>query len=188
MAASKAAEAAAFIAKVKAELADQETWFDNCVKPGKDSESTLQLLVERGINVNSSKEGYTGLHFACLHGHVPLVQFLLKQVAIDVEVRDNDGSTPLMVAAQNGHDLVVYLLLNKGAQVDAQDNQGFTALMAAAQDGHGKCVKVLLEKGANVALFTAAKLTALDIALDGKQEGVAVLLQKYGATKTTLLN
>lgn len=46
----------------------------------------------------------------------------------NVNARDAEGRTPLMIAAKNGHADAVCLLLKTGADVHATDNQSLTAL------------------------------------------------------------
>ncbi len=75
---------------------------------------------------------------AAAAGKIADVQALLDKGA-PVEVRDKDGRTPLMLAAQHGHAEAVRLLLAKGARADARDKSGFTAYGLALLDpaGHG---------------------------------------------------
>ena len=47
-----------------------------------------------------------------------------------------DGSTPLFVAAQNGHADVCRQLVEAGADINAMRAGGFTALYIACQHGH----------------------------------------------------
>ncbi len=55
----------------------------------------------------------TALAFACLGGHLPIVEFLLG-MKIDINKADNNGTTPLMVACQNGNIDIVRLLVKSG--------------------------------------------------------------------------
>ena len=58
---------------------------------------------------------------------------------------DNNGRTPLMWAAWNGHDRAVKLLLEReDISPDRPDNNGRTPLMWAAGNGHDSAVKLLL--------------------------------------------
>jgi hypothetical protein len=83
------------------------------------------------------------LSFACLaavppedwpaaakKGDTSRVEALLKAGA-DIEAKDNDGRTALMLAAQYGRVDTVRLLLAKGAHADARDKRGWNACMLA---------------------------------------------------------
>ena len=57
---------------------------------------------------------------------------LLQQPEIDVNVRDDNGGTPLIYASLYGHLEIVELLLKSNANTDIQDTlHGWTALMQA---------------------------------------------------------
>ena len=65
----------------------------------------------------------------------------------DFSLRDNDGKTPLMVAAERKNIEGLKILLHAGADVFAQDNRGWLALTYAAFVGNrhnsDKCTKLL---------------------------------------------
>lgn len=52
----------------------------------------------------------------------------LVENGADVNARDEEGATPLMIAAGMGRMEIVKFLLNKGAEVNARDKNGVTAL------------------------------------------------------------
>lgn len=80
-------------------------------------------------------------------GHADTVRSLLATSKADVNGRDENGNTPLIVAAQNGHDDVVATLLAAKADVRAKNNQGQTALDLAVTGGHDECVRLLKQAG-----------------------------------------
>ena len=76
-----------------------------------------------------------------------LVGLLLTREDINVNQGRNDGSTPLILSAWEGHHQVVELLLSReGIQVNQADEDGYAPLIFAADKGHYKVVEMLLRK------------------------------------------
>ena len=68
----------------------------------------------------------------------------LLEAGIDINVKANDGSTPLHHAAFHGHTEVVKALLNAGANVDLADKNGVTALQDAIDKKKTDTAQVIL--------------------------------------------
>lgn len=83
---------------------------------------------------------------------------------IDIDYRDDEGSTPLICASCFGHAHVAELLLGYGASVNTQDNSGWTALMWATSNQNEELVRILLEHGASSLAKSARGHTAMNIA------------------------
>ncbi|OQR86170.1 hypothetical protein THRCLA_10567 [Thraustotheca clavata] len=66
-----------------------------------------------------------------------------------INSQSKKGTTPLHLAAQQGHDEVVEMLLECGALTDTKDIGGSTPLHRAAKNGHAKVAILLLKHGAN---------------------------------------
>jgi ankyrin repeat protein len=86
--------------------------------------------------------------FAVSNMKTDTAKVLLEHEA-DVNVRANDGSTALILAASSGDSEIVRNLLSKGADVSAKLTQtGKTALTLAKEKGYTDIVKLLESAGA----------------------------------------
>ena len=64
----------------------------------------------------------------CKQGTLSAVIELLLAKAIDVNMIDDDGNTPLIVASDYGHTKIVKLLLNNDADPNIENKKGWTAV------------------------------------------------------------
>ena len=67
---------------------------------------------------------------------------LLLDHGADVNVKDEDGETPLFCASNNGHKEIVKLLLEHGADVNAKNNYGNSPLHCVSEKGHTEIVNI----------------------------------------------
>uniref|UniRef100_A0A674PHQ6 Ankyrin repeat and sterile alpha motif domain containing 6 n=1 Tax=Takifugu rubripes TaxID=31033 RepID=A0A674PHQ6_TAKRU len=83
-----------------------------------------------------------------------------------VNSSNQEGASPLMMAAVSGQLQVVQLMVEKHADVDKQDGvHGWTALMQATYHGNKDIVKYLLSQGADVNLRAKNGYTAFDLVM-----------------------
>lgn len=123
------------------------------------------------------------IHKAVKDNNLPEVRQLLKNDPDLVLTKDENGFTPLHLAAANGHRDMVDLLLTTKADVNAKDNSGSTPLhqAAAAQGEHSDIVEVLLARKANVDAADRQGLTPLHYALLADNPDVPKWLLNHGA-------
>ncbi len=115
----------------------------------------------------ASQEGYLGgfyiLYFYLLFIYISeIVEMLLRNNA-NVNIRENEGWSPLYIACDKGHVDVVDLLLKHNAKVNLKAKDDSTALHVACNNGHTKIVELLLKKKADVHMTTDDGSSALDI-------------------------
>lgn len=78
----------------------------------------------------------------------------------DIEAKDGIFSqSPLLWAAENGHEKVVRPLLEHGTQIESNNKYGQTALWLSVRNGHVSVVKLLLERNAIAELEDNASRT-----------------------------
>ncbi|KAF4519782.1 hypothetical protein B566_EDAN009032 [Ephemera danica] len=71
----------------------------------------IRLLMYSGVDLQKPDNfGSTPLHLACLSGNVNCVKMLCEKSKIELEPRDKNGKTPLMLAKSHRHNDVVTVL------------------------------------------------------------------------------
>jgi ankyrin repeat protein len=133
----------------------------------RDGDKVMTFLNKPGAPVLNTRDGSTGegaLHIIVRRHDTVYLQVMLARGA-DANLRDRNGNTPLIVAAQIGDPDMVRLLLAGGASVNATNNSGETALIAAVQRRDPTVTRALIAAGGNPAIAdTIAGKTARDYA------------------------
>lgn len=116
-----------------------------------DIDNIRRLFTSSNVN-KISDEGYTPLYFCCMKMAVKesTIAELIK-IGAGVDVKGEDGETPLFIATFQNREDVVKLLLSSGADINATSTKRKdTPLHAAARLGYESMVQVLLKKGASI--------------------------------------
>lgn len=138
----------------------------------------MRMLLEHGVQVDpKDNEGHTPLELAILNGRTQAADLLIKagaafdpsQLLLEVarqdvtdrdvvhylkakganlDVRDEDGNTPLLIAAGHGNHRLVHHLIEFGADINARNKAGETALQITRRLGLPELEKFLLSNGA----------------------------------------
>jgi hypothetical protein len=161
----------------------------------RDDAGTVSELLNRGFDPNTiNPAGEYGLLLAVREPSLEVLAVLINWPKVNVEVRNpqdesalmlaslqgltdvcgqliakaadvnKTGWAPLHYAATHGHLAVMTLLLDNHAYIDAASPNGTTPLMMAAHYGTPSAVKLLLEAGADPMLRNVQGLSALDFA------------------------
>ncbi len=133
----------------------------------------VELLLVKGADVTVKNPfGQTALVFAIQRDALENARLLIFSGA-EVDVRDNEGGTPLMgVHSKEG----AKMLLANGAKVDATDTRHRTALMRQASYGEKEIVETLLTAGADIHVQSDKGETAMSMAeVKGHAEVVRLL-------------
>ena len=150
--------------------------------------STVQSLLKRGVGVNGkAPNGYTPLTatFVSKSPNLHIAELLINKGA-KVDGRDGeDGSTPLMLAAENsgtsGNADGVNFLLKHGADINAIDNIESNPLSRAIEAGQIAGVKALLAAGAEPNDYSSLPGSPLARAARRGNTGIMQLLLDRGA-------
>jgi len=105
------------------------------------------------------------------------VSRLLNEPYIDINVKDNVGYTPLILATMTNYPKIVQILLDKGANPNIQGRFGWTALIWAVLTNNLKIALMLLDKNANPNIQNRDGRTALiEAVINNKPKIVQMLL------------
>jgi len=134
------------------------------IPPNKKAEMIMEECAKKGPNLNlindlillganldwqDEKYGKTSLHWATQYwGNVEIVRMLIDAGA-DVNLKDNNGDTPLHVAAKYGRVEIVRILINARANLDVQNNHDETPVHYAAMNGNPGIARMLIDAGAD---------------------------------------
>ncbi len=114
------------------------------------------------------------------------VLFSLRPDEVDVNARQSQGMTALMLAARQGLLEVCANLLRRGADVNARDTQEWSALCFAAGRGHGHVARLLLESGADPSFPTREGMVAAELAGMKGCGALQDIIHKFEKTKSLL--
>ena len=125
----------------------------------------IKWLIENGADINkndNASDFFPPLTTAVQKGDYQLVSFLLDECEADPNIGSkypyssgtigiqNEGNTPLMVAAFHGYaNIVEKLCAHKEISINQQDRNGYTALIKACMNVNDDCKDILLKYGAD---------------------------------------
>ena len=102
---------------------------------------------------------------------------VVENLGFNLDTRDTDSLTPLMIAAMCNNVTMLELLRGRGAELELYDKEGRTALSLAAASGCLDAVKCLVRIGADMQTQDNTGQTPLSLALRGQHDSIAKLLQ-----------
>jgi ankyrin repeat protein len=176
----------------------------------RDDAPGIMSLAARGFDVNvRDPNGQHALYLAIRDQASKVVDSLLKWPKTDIDARNAQDESPLMLAslrgdlglvkqlvgrsadvnkpgwtalhyaATRGHLAVIRLLLEHHAYIDAESPNGTTPLMMAAHYGSPEAVKLLLEEGADPMIKNQLDLTAIDFAHRASRKEAAEIIAAF---------
>lgn len=151
-------------------------------------EKIRKNIRRRSTGFCGSGFGYTVLHALVEFGQEDSVRCLIEierrdrlvDVETFVDVKDNEGNTPLHFAAEGSVEISRLLIAN-GAHVNETANDGRTPLIIATKSRSIEIVQILLDGGADVTAQDDLEWTALHHAIFVGEGEIAEMLIESGA-------
>jgi len=139
----------------------------------------VRALLAAGASISLKDSlGRSVLHWACdgrtgtEANRASLVGLLLSR-GVPVDLRDSDGTTPLMLAADNDQVDAIDVLLRAGANVRAEDGNGLLAIHYAALSGGLRTFAPLVHAGAYINSRTSREHDRTPLVLATRADNLA---------------
>lgn len=143
---------------------------------------SYKFFIQNGADVfatNALSENI--LHAIVYSGDLDRLYYIMKQgYNLNLDEKDIDGATPLLISIAIGKSDIAKALINMGADVNKPDNEGVTPLHIACQEGNIELVKLLIEKGADIRSKTAKGNYPIMLAIANDNEVLSrILFEKH---------
>ena len=141
-------EYAMTIDETKAREMKEPSAYLQCLQACKEgSLDRVKDVVEEEVDVdgllNPTHGGYTPLYYATFFNRPEVVEYLLSKGS-KLDTPDKNGSTPLMAAAQQGHEQIVRILISAGADPLLRTHLGETARDMIRRNSYSTTIEYLL--------------------------------------------
>jgi len=106
------------------------------------------ILLPNGVNLKETENdgiGAASLYSAIIKHQTHMIKTLLR-VGVDLNLKNIEGTTPLMAAAEYGVDDIAKILIDNGANVKAKNNSSETAYDIAMKHHHYDLAKLISTK------------------------------------------
>ncbi len=142
-----------------------------------------ELVTKKNIiNVNSTEQtGITALGIASEHGHLKVVEYLLKIPGIKVNASNVNGLTALMVACLLGHVNIVRALIDAKSDLDLRNKVKASAMHFAVESKNRDIVQMLTASKASIHFKDKEGFTPFQHASDRGSLEIMKILKDAGA-------
>jgi ankyrin repeat protein len=149
-----------------------------------DNLKIVKYLLEAGANIEDKNRLSDSIHAAVAKSNIGLVKLLLHK-GVDINVKDKDSRTSLLIAAHYGETEIARLLIEAGADVNARQSEVYSPLSMAADYGHAGVVRLLIEANADLEVRDYDGYTEIHRALNRDHIEIVELLISAGANLDT---
>jgi ankyrin repeat protein len=130
-----------------------------------DSKKLVQLLIDKGVDVNVKASGMTPIGEAIGNENKEIIELLIDS-GVNVNAKDDRGNTILHQAAYRGSQKIVEFLIAKGADINIGGNY---LLAFAVSSSNKELVELLVDRGLNIQTKTDGDRTLISWAIEGRK-------------------
>ncbi len=122
---------------------------------GMNSVEIIDLLVSKGVDLKAAGYRMPLLHRSAVSPGVEVLHYLLDR-DFDINGKDNNGRTPLMMAVDFGNLAAARALIMRGADINLPNPEGVVPMMIAVKKGSPELIDLFISKKADLG-FTDAR-------------------------------
>ena len=148
----------------------------------------LVAALSQAGEAHADAYGNTTLHHACWSEQCEVVKILLEKDPDSANRLNDEGESPLILAARRSNLVIVQLLLDNGARPDCGDADGIVPLHIAAEKGELFLGKALLAAGADLNRKASDGRTPLIFAARSGRNDFTAMLIEAGADVNSVDN
>ena len=147
--------------------------------------NSVRYLLQKGVDVNERDlSANTALLSVVKFGNGPsvfkIVQLLISSGA-DINAKNRNSETPLLISCQEDLYNVAELLLERGCETNIKNVDSYSPLLYAVENNNRKLTEMLLQYGADANVKSNDKTTPLHLAAVNRSVHTAELLLQHGA-------
>jgi ankyrin repeat protein len=147
-----------------------------------------ETLIKSGADMSiTDRQKRNILHYIASISQANKLLSAIPTQGLNIDAKDENGNTPLLIAAESSQWNNVDLFLAMGAQVNISNRAGKTPLLFAGAKGNLATVKNLMEKGADVKKADNAGMTLIHYLAANRTKGALALLSD-AVSKGALVN
>ncbi|KAF2461665.1 putative ankyrin repeat protein nuc-2 [Lineolata rhizophorae] len=148
--------------------------------------SGRKVLLELGLSQNvdvraTDVYGRIPLHYACMHGHVDIIDTLIRAGPDTIDAQDLDKFTPLIHGIAHSELECVKVMLSCNASCNPATGSDHIPLNLACQHGSAEIVELLLKGKPQILPDAEGLYPQHQVARSGKNPQLVNLLKDYGA-------
>ncbi|OPB45528.1 hypothetical protein A0O28_0077380 [Trichoderma guizhouense] len=140
-----------------------------------------ELLEKKASPKKYNKLGDTALHIAIRNADEFIVRLIAAAEDVNLEARAKNSFTPLLLAADCGHLVILKHLLSRGAEMNVRAVNDITPLHLAAEKGHVAVAEFLIQNGAEIDYLGNATSRPFHLAAEAGHVALVKMLLQYNA-------
>ena len=146
----------------------------------------IDILLAYGADIDDVDYSGASILHRCVHlGSISKVKTCIT-IGVNLDITDNNGNTPLIIAATTGQEYITQLLITSGCDINVKNREGLDAIEQSFCSNHTKVQSILTEaRELDMTRGDSCQTEMLQSCKEGNEYQVQHFIQMFG---TKILN